>query len=368
MKKTSQSNWFYGGISLLFALLLFFNANATGNSTNTASQQTYEETLDNIPVHLEYDKDKYYVSGYEEAVSVHLSSANRVQLNLESNVDTRNFQVVADLSKVPVGTTEVPLTVKGLSSAVTAKMEPKTITVTVEKKVSQKYKVEAQMPDSIEKEGYKVDNLLIEPESVEITTGEETAKAITKVVAPITNTNQADNTIEQTLNVQALDDKGQVLSIENPAPQVKVTVDLIPPTKEVPLTIKMNGSLPAGISHYTYNLSKTSVTISGPQSVLNEVETIQLPIDISDVRSTKKQTVTVPVEGAYTVTPEKVEVTLEPVYDQKQSNSKGSANSTTSYSSSNQQGTWPSSSSQLNSNTSQMNESNTSETVENTEN
>ena len=51
---------------------------------------------------------------------------------MESNADTRNFQVVADLTKLPLGTSEVPLTV-GLSSAVTAEIEPKTVTVTIEK-------------------------------------------------------------------------------------------------------------------------------------------------------------------------------------------------------------------------------------------
>lgn len=55
---------------------------------------------------------------------------------MESNADTRNFQVVADLTKLPLGTSEVPLTVRGLSSAVTAEIEPKTVTVTIEKRVT----------------------------------------------------------------------------------------------------------------------------------------------------------------------------------------------------------------------------------------
>ena len=51
------------------------------------------------------------------------------------------------------------------------------------------------------------------------------------MIAPVSSAKQTIDTIKQTVNVQALDAKGQVLSIENPAPQVKVTVGLTAPTK-----------------------------------------------------------------------------------------------------------------------------------------
>ena len=43
---------------------------------------------------------------------------------------------MADLSELGEGTHEVPLEVQNLSSGVTAEIEPKTITVTIEKKVT----------------------------------------------------------------------------------------------------------------------------------------------------------------------------------------------------------------------------------------
>ena len=366
MRKASQKSWFNGLLSLLFALLLFFNANATGNNpSNSGSSQTYSETLNNIPVQVQYDKDKYYVSGFEESVNVHLRSANRIQLNMESNADTRNFQVVADLTKLPLGTSEVPLTVRGLSSAVTAEIEPKTVTVTIEKRVTKKFDVEAQLSDNIEKEGY------------EVTTGEETAKAIDKVIAPVSSAKQTIDTIKQTVNVQALDAKGQVLSIENPAPQVKVTVGLTAPTKDVPLNVSMTGTPPAGIAHYNYSLSTYQVRVSGPQSILDTLESIEVPVDISDIRKETKQSVTIPVDGEYVVTPDEVDVSLSPVYNQQQSSNTNEtsgepASSTTVGSGS--QAVQPSTSSQVESNTSETTsegstvESTTAGSTENTEN
>lgn len=315
MKKAYQSNWFSGLLALLFALLLFFNANSEGNSGNTATtSQIYDEMIYNVPVQLKYDEEQYFVSGYEDTVAVHLSSANRIQLNLETNEDTRNFQVVADLTNTSVGTTEVPLQVTSLSSAVTAELETKTITVTIEKKATKKFEVEAKIPDSFDAEGYKVDTVSISPKNVEITTGEETMAEIAQVVAPLTNVNQLTDTINQTVNVQALDSKGQVLSIENPAPQVKVTVKLSLPKKEVALRFIASGTPPSDVNSFSFDAETNVVEISGSNSVLETIDTIEVPIDVSNIRTSIKQTITIPSTGEYTVEPSQVEVTINPVY------------------------------------------------------
>lgn len=139
------------------------------------------------------------------------------------------------------------------------------------------------------------------------------------MIAPVSSAKQTIDTIKQTVNVQALDAKGQVLSIENPAPQVKVTVGLTAPTKDVPLNVSMTGTPPAGIAHYNYSLSTYQVRVSGPQSILDTLESIEVPVDISDIRKETKQSVTIPVNGEYVVTPDEVDVSLSPVYNQQQS-------------------------------------------------
>ncbi|MEI5994956.1 YbbR-like domain-containing protein [Candidatus Enterococcus mansonii] len=347
MKKASQKNWFSGLLALLFALLLFFNANSSGNVGSVVStSQIYDEMLYNVPVQLDYDQDKYFVSGYEEAVNVQLSSANRIQLDLETNEDTRNFQIVADLRKTPLGTSEIQLRVKGLSTAVTAEIEPKTITVTIEKKVTKSFDVQAQLPETIETEGYQIDKLDVSPKTVEITTGEETAKAIDRVVAPLSNVNQSVDKIKQTVNVQALDAKGQILSIENPAPQVKVVVDLTLPSKEVGLTINQTGSPPTNIEHYTFSLSEQKAEIKGPKSTLDKIDTIEVPVDVSNIRSSTKQTIKIPASAEYIVTPKEVEVTIVPIFTGTNQSFSGASGQTTTTSFSSSDVSTPSSSSE----------------------
>lgn len=337
MTYLSQKNWFSGILALLFTLLLFFNANAQENiSANVGVNQFYDEMIYDVPVQLEYDKDKYFVSGYEETVNVQLSSANRVQLNRESNEDTRKFRVVANLSEVPVGTSEVQLKVEGLSNAVKANIEPQTITATIEKKVSKTFKVQAKLPDSLESEGYKIDKVTLAPKEVKITTGEETLKSISKVVAPISNTKQSSDTIQQKVNVQAVNKNGETLAIENPAPQVDVTVDLTVPKKEVTLRPVSSGSVPSGVDNFSFAFSETKAEIRGPNSILSSIDAIDVPVDISNIHSVTKQTIKLPTSDDFVTVPTEVVVTITPSYTNSQSSYFEGGSSTTSYHQNNQ--------------------------------
>ncbi len=116
-----------------------------------------------MPIKISYDSKRYYIHGYENAVTVKLSSANRVQLNAEANEDTRMFRVTADITKLGEGTHEVPLKIQNLSSAVTAKIEPSTITVTVEKKVIKDFDVETLIPSTFTPSGYELDDTSVSP-------------------------------------------------------------------------------------------------------------------------------------------------------------------------------------------------------------
>lgn len=139
----------------------------------------------------------------------------------------------------------------------------------------------------------------------------------------------------------------------------------------------MTGTPPAGIAHYNYSLSTYQVRVSGPQSILDTLESIEVPVDISDIRKETKQSVTIPVDGEYVVTPDEVDVSLSPVYNQQQSSNTNEtsgepASSTTVGSGS--QAVQPSTSSQVESNTSETTsegstvESTTAGSTENTEN
>ena len=183
--KFKKDNVPYMLISLLFSLILFFNVNSSNFSRLISSDTNYEESIHNVPINVVYDSDDYFVHGFSSNVTVKLSGANRIQLNREIDPDTRNFSVVADLSKLGSGTHEVRLKTKNLSSSLFATIEPETISVTIEKKVKKKFDVSPILSSTTSNNGLKVGELSTQPEKVEITTGETTMKEIDRVVASV---------------------------------------------------------------------------------------------------------------------------------------------------------------------------------------
>ena len=62
-------------LSIFLALLLFFYATTTNykNSESSASNtesETYVHTLSGVPIDIEYDTNKYFISGFSSTVAV----------------------------------------------------------------------------------------------------------------------------------------------------------------------------------------------------------------------------------------------------------------------------------------------------------
>ncbi len=127
-------------LSIFLALLLFFYATTTNykNSESSASNnesETYVHTLSGVPIDIEYDTNKYFISGFSSTVVVELRGSNRVLLQRESDESTRTFQVVADLRELTDGTQTVTLQLANLPPGVSATLAPDAITVKIGNRV-----------------------------------------------------------------------------------------------------------------------------------------------------------------------------------------------------------------------------------------
>lgn len=209
ISKERRTSLLYGFVALLFSIVLYFNANGQTVQSTLSGNESYSQTVSNVPIQLLYDTDKYYIHGYENTATVKLSSANRVQLNAESNADTRTFRVTADLTNVGEGTHEVSLKVRNLSSAVTSRLQPETITVTIEKKVTKTFDVQTVVPSGSTPSGYELDKTNVDPDEVTITTGDKTLSEIHQVVAVVDPSMIKDEGINSEVPVQALNQAGR---------------------------------------------------------------------------------------------------------------------------------------------------------------
>lgn len=321
LKKWQGTNMTYRLLALACSLALFFNVNnASVRGVFSSRAESYEETAENVPVSLIYDSDKYYVHGYEPTVKVELTSINRVQLATEVNEDTRGFKVVADLTKLGVGTHEVKLRVKDIRDAVTANVEPKTVTVTIEKLVTKSMKVEPVVSSSALADGFKLDKVTANPAKIKITTGEETLKQIDRLTATVDPAKAATEDFSETVNVEALDATGQALSMIAEPEKVRVTVKVTAPQKKVSLKAEQQGTAASGVSSFEITLATDTATISGAESVLDKIDSISVPVNVSGITMTTTKQVEIPTDN-YSVDPKVVRVTIKPILTTESSSS-----------------------------------------------
>ncbi|EOS7924835.1 CdaR family protein [Enterococcus hirae] len=322
ISKEKRTSILYGFVALLFSIILYFNANGQTMQNTLSGNESYSQTASDVSIQLLYDTDKYYIHGYENTTTVKLTSANRIQLMAEANEDTRTFRVTADLAHLGEGTHEVPLKIKNLSSAVTAKLQPETITVTIEKKVTKDFEVKAILPTETTPSGYNLTETTVDPTKVTITTGDKTLAEIHQVVAKVNPSMITDDGVNSNVSVQALNSAGEPLSIVSDPVQVNVTSDAIKPKKTVSLYGIQQGTKGEGIKNYNFKFSELEAEVTGTTEQLAQIgDSIAVPIDISGITHRTTRTIQIPVEQGMSVSPKSVKVEITPVLESTTSDS-----------------------------------------------
>ncbi|MGX7214115.1 CdaR family protein [Enterococcus raffinosus] len=327
--KFKKSNAPYMLISLVFSLILFFNVNSQNFSQLISSETNYEESIQNVPINVLYDSNEYFVHGFSSNVSVKLSGANRIQLNKEVDPDTRDFSVVADLRNLSSGTHEIRLKTKNLSSSLFATIEPEKISVTIEKKVKKEFDVSPILSSTTSNNGLKIGEMSTQPEKVEITTGENTMKEIDRVVASVDSSKLTTDQASIQAPIQALNASGEALPIQSDPQNVTVNFEIQTPSKEVSIYPIQEGDLPSDVESVKIDLNRTKVTITGVQSVIDQIDSIGIPVDVSRIQGTVKKFIDVP-SGDYQINPKTVSAQVTPVFKKSQGLETNSTNHSSS--------------------------------------
>lgn len=206
------------GASVLIAFMLFFYATTTNyknalNTTQSQAKETYTNTVNNVPVNIEYDSEKYFISSFSSTVTVDLIGSNRLILQRETDEATRSFQVKVDLRDLEVGTHVVKLQVLDLPTGVSANLTPANLSVKIGKRASKNFTVTGKIYDTQLAVGYSVSKITVGTPIVKVTSDEETLAQVTRVEAVITDVSDLSQNYTGTATLQAVDAQGQILPV-----------------------------------------------------------------------------------------------------------------------------------------------------------
>ncbi|MBM7618013.1 YbbR domain-containing protein [Weissella uvarum] len=313
-------------ISLVLAILLAAYVNEQHDSRitrNAQNRSSTERSLDgraiglvptknatfSVPLQLSgINIDNYYVSGAPEKVDITVSGSSAL---VTSAKNTKNFQVYADLKDLSEGDHRVKLRVSGISGDLTYKLNPSTINVNIAKRAVANYSVQTKFDHNAIADGYHAGKPNSSVENVEVMGTAEAVNTVQSVVANLQVPRDTKSDLRQDVTLQALDANGKPVNVKI-SPQV-TTVQLAvhsgEGSRQVPIKVKpKNGD----VKQYRINVDNNEATVYGKMKDVDQVKTIDVPIDLKNIKSEQVLKVKLNAGKNVTVKPTTVEVQVTP--------------------------------------------------------
>ncbi|MBC2377307.1 CdaR family protein [Listeria welshimeri] len=313
MDRILNNKWSIRIIALLLAAILFTSVNANNNNATTFSTTSSSDTevIENVPVKVYYDKTNLYISGVPETVTVTLSGPRSIVQSAKAQQD---FTVYADLKNASIGTQEVKLKVKDASDRLKVKINPATVNVNVQEKVTKKFSVDVELSKSVVADGYQAGTPIIDPKKISITGAKDTIEQIAYVKATLENDGKHKSEFTDKATVSVFDSNLNKLDVDVSPQEVEVTVPVKKVGKSVPIKIKQEGTPESDIEISSMTPDKVEVVVVGDDTVLDKIKEIEIPIDVTKIKADTVKEVTVPVPtGAKSVQPTTIEVKIKTV-------------------------------------------------------
>lgn len=328
IEKVTNSPWFLRIVAIAFAVLLFTYVNNENNrqfSTNNRSggaTVNSSEMITDLPVIVNIDQEEYFVTGIPESVSILLEGSTAILLN---TLTTESFDIVTpDLNELGEGTFTIDLIPAGLSDELDYSLYPSEVTINIQKRASDNYDVSVLFNEDSLARGYEAGNPIVDTETVLIEGAASTLEQIANVQVRLSEAENINSDISETLPVFVTDAAGNQLDVEVTPSEVNVTIPVSSNNKDLPISLIQSGTPVEG---YTYDLefaegTDTTANIVAENSVLDSLTELQVPVNVSGITETSTVEISVPVpNNVISVFPETIEVEVTVTAEEEAGNS-----------------------------------------------
>lgn len=321
MDKWLNSRWFIKIISFFIALMIYMMVN-TGDINNqpgvlpAISNVNY--TLEEVELNVYYNEDEFEIMEVPSHVQVNLRGPQNVITRFQFARST--YEIFIDVRNLGSGTHYVRVQHQGFPNELTVVTVPQTVAVKIEEKRTVSLPINIDVINEGELEdGYTLGTPIVNPSTVEITAASSIVNEIGGVRG-VVDVAGVTETINKSVTLRVYDKNGKELDILANPTVVDVKVPIISPSKNIPIRIKPIGETAEGLSIKSMLVTPSEITIFGPLGVINDIEYIEIPIDISDINETTVLEVEVPTPtSAERVSPTtvtaKIEIDVEEVIE-----------------------------------------------------
>ncbi|MFD1031446.1 CdaR family protein [Metaplanococcus flavidus] len=311
MDKMMDNPWFLRITALLLALLMFFSVKAEEENNNSAASNTMTEVIEEVPLEVYYDDTSLMVSGVPETVDVQITGPNSA---VQRTLQIRDFTVFVDLRNLPLGEHRIRVQTENISEQLGVRIEPTFLNVMIEERVTQEFKIDAELNERLLAEGYVLESISADPDTVTVSGPKSVIDSISFVKATVTEEPGMDASVTREARVRVLANdltKLENVTIEPEVVEVEAVIEEY--SREVPISLTQTGTAREGITVDDIETSVNTVKISGPQDVVDAIEEYEVEVNISGITATDTAIeVDLPApEGTSSVDPENIIVDAE---------------------------------------------------------
>ncbi len=273
-------------VSLFISLLFFFAVDKKVIGLNN----TKALVLKNQKLNVEYNEEAYVVEGLPSTVDIILMGRSGDLYLAEQRGD---HEVSLDLSSYDVGTHKVKLEYNKPINTLNYKLDPSNVTIVIYPKVSETRTLSIDLINTDKlSETLVVSNVLLDKNDVIIKSYKEKLEKVAnvKAIVDVNNLNAKESgtyTLEG-VKLMAYDEEGKEMKdIEIVPATVTATVTITSPSKTVPLKIVPKGEVRSGSAIGSITSSVTNITVYADESVLADLNYIELEIDVTNLSEDK---------------------------------------------------------------------------------
>ncbi|MGH2319195.1 CdaR family protein [Planococcus sp. SE5232] len=315
MDKMMDNRWFLRSTALLLAFLLFFSVQAEDNSTGTTDNSRTSEVIEDVELEVYHD-NSLMVSGVPKTADLHLNGPVSI---VQTARQLEDFTLFVDLRNLPMGEHQVPIQTENLSEQLNIRVDPAFVNVVIEERVSQEFRIDPEINERMLAEGFILESVAVNPETVTVTGPKSMIDAISFVKATVSGEQGVKESFTTGARVRVLaEDLTKLENAEIEPQEVEVDVNVVEYSKLVPVRLEPIGEARPGITINDWNTTTEEVRIFGPKTVVDEITEYVIEVEASSVTA-EDDTVEVELEipsGASGVSPGQVSVEAETVIDE----------------------------------------------------
>ena len=274
-------------------LLAFFTFLWIDQESNIMIDQ-YAEILYKQPVTAVYNEELYVIEGLPKTVDITLIGQRR-HIFLAKQSPSKGVSV--DLTGLKPGNHKVTLKYTQRLRSLDYKLDPSQVTVTIHEKVSENRSLTYDIlnRDSLDSKLY-INNVEIDRSDVIIKGAQYKLDKVASVkalldVKSIPNPTAGDITVKD-IPLVAYDNNGKRVDVEIVPKTVTANVNIISPSKEIPIKVVPKGNLAFGKSIKSMDTNISKVTVYGSQEAIDKIEQLEAEIDVKGLDRDKEFNIT----------------------------------------------------------------------------